>query len=135
MALAGVVQHLDYQGHETLVHLDTGSTPALVADLESPRPRQPGRTRGNTGPGMLTRIKDRALAHITAPVVEPDPPQELPRRRAISTGDLIVRMGTDRRLRTGAQVPLLVDVTHLYVFDQLGRRIFPAPARVPGLDI
>ena len=40
----------------------------------------------------------------------------------------------DLRLRTGAQVPLLVDLAHLYVFDHHGRRICPAPTDLPGLD-
>lgn len=45
-----------------------------------------------------------------------------------------MRTGPDTRLRTGAQVPLLVDLAHLYVFDHYGRRICPAPADMPGLD-
>jgi multiple sugar transport system ATP-binding protein len=132
VALTGIVQHLDYQGHETLVHLDTGSTPAVVADLESPRQQHPGSGRRTTGPGVLTRIKDRALAQIAAPVAVLDPPKA-PRQRAVSAGDLVVRTGADLRLRTGAQVPLLVDMAQLYFFDQLGRRICPTPAQVPGL--
>ncbi|GGO93189.1 sugar ABC transporter ATP-binding protein [Wenjunlia tyrosinilytica] len=134
IALTGIVQHMEYQGHESLVHLDTGSTPAVVADLESPRPQSPGRGRANTGPGILTRIKDRALAQIAAPVAVLDPPQP-PRERSVSAGDFVVRSWPDLRLRTGAQVPLLMDLAHLYVFDHLGRRICPAPADLPGLEV
>ncbi|MCD9900174.1 hypothetical protein LUR56_08920 [Streptomyces sp. MT29] len=46
----------------------------------------------------------------------------------------MVRTGPDLRLRTGGQVPLLVDLAHLYVFDHYGRRICPLPQDVPGLD-
>jgi multiple sugar transport system ATP-binding protein len=32
------------------------------------------------------------------------------------------------------QVPLLVDLAHLFVFDQHGDRICPHPARLPDLE-
>ncbi|MYX45170.1 ATP-binding cassette domain-containing protein, partial [Streptomyces sp. SID89] len=34
--LTGLVEHLEFQGHEVLVHFDTGSRPAVVPDLEAP---------------------------------------------------------------------------------------------------
>ncbi len=49
-------------------------------------------------------------------------------------GDLIVRTTPDIRLRHGMQVPLLVDLAHLFVFDQHGQRICPRPDRLPGLE-
>ena len=49
-------------------------------------------------------------------------------------GDLIVRTTPDIRLRHGMQVPLLVDLAHLFVFDRQGERICPNPARLPGLE-
>ncbi|MBC7274428.1 MAG: sugar ABC transporter ATP-binding protein, partial [Streptomyces sp.] len=49
-------------------------------------------------------------------------------------GDLIVRTTPDIGLRHGMQVPLLVDLAHLFVFDQHGERICPAPARLPDLE-
>jgi multiple sugar transport system ATP-binding protein len=48
-------------------------------------------------------------------------------------GDLIVRTTPDLALRHGMQVPLLVDLAHLFVFDQQGDRICPHPARLPDL--
>lgn len=39
------------------------------------------------------------------------------------------------RLRIGGQVPLLIDLAHLYVFDHHGRRICPLPKEIPGLDV
>lgn len=134
IALTGIVQHVEYQGHEALLHLDTGSTPAPVADLESPRPQDAGHLRRSPGRGTLTRLTARALARIAAPSAVVEPP-EPPRKRAISAGDFVVRAGADLRLRTGTQVPLLVDLAQLYVFDQLGRRVCPAPAHPPGLEV
>lgn len=37
VALSGIVEHVEYQGHEALVHLNTGSQPAVVPELESAR--------------------------------------------------------------------------------------------------
>ncbi|MFJ9033314.1 ABC transporter ATP-binding protein [Streptomyces sp. NPDC102274] len=139
VALSGIVEHMEYQGHEALVHLDIGSRPAVVADLESPRPKSPVRRRGRSGPGMLERLKERAIGRVSGPVVvldDPEPPRPAtysPERSAIAASDLVVRTGPDMRLRTGAQVPLLVDLAHLYVFDDNGRRICPAPRDMPGL--
>jgi multiple sugar transport system ATP-binding protein len=48
-------------------------------------------------------------------------------------GDLVVRTTPDLRLRHGMQVPLLVDLAHLFVFDQHGQRVCPAPAYQPDL--
>ncbi|WP_405678746.1 ABC transporter ATP-binding protein [Streptomyces sp. NBC_01511] len=151
VALSGIVEHMEYQGHEALVHLNTGSRPAVVPDLESARPRTaPRRRRG--GPGVLERLRERAAArvpgrvpgNVSGPVVVLDDPEPAapapcapytPDSPAITSSDLVVRTGPDMRLRTGAQVPLLVDVAHLYVFDHYGRRICPAPMDMPGLDV
>ncbi|ATW47746.1 ABC transporter ATP-binding protein [Streptomyces xantholiticus] len=136
VALTGIVEHTEYQGHETLVHFNTGSRPAVVADLESPRPQAPLRRRRNTGPGVLTRLKDRAIAQVAGQVAVLDEPDPAPvrERQTADPSDLVVRTGPDLRLRSGAQVPLLVDLAHLYVFDHQGRRICPAPMDLPGLD-
>ncbi|MEV6406557.1 ABC transporter ATP-binding protein [Streptomyces bobili] len=132
--LTGIVQHLEFQGHETLVHLSTGSTPAVIHDLESPRPPHSGLGQGSDGPKMLARLKQRVISRIAAPVAGGASP-ELPRERAaVSAGDFVVRAGADLRLRTGAQVPLLVDMARLYVFDHLGHRICPMPTHQPGLE-
>ncbi|MFK4226938.1 ABC transporter ATP-binding protein [Streptomyces sp. NPDC019890] len=140
VALTGIVEHMEYQGHEALVHFNTGSQPAVVADLESPRPAASvRRRRSRSGPSVLARLRERAVAHVSGPVVALDDPE--PRagtiateRPSVAASDLVVRTGPDVRLRTGAQVPLLVDLAHLYVFDHHGRRICPAPTDLPGLD-
>lgn len=90
---------------------------------------------------MLERIRERAAGHVSGPVVVLDDPEAAepaaysPDGPAITASDQVVRTSPDMRLRTGAQVPLLVDLAHLYVFDHQGRRICPAPRDLPGLDV
>ncbi|MEW2159767.1 ABC transporter ATP-binding protein [Streptomyces sp. NPDC007189] len=139
VALTGLVEHLEFQGHEMLVHFNTGSRPAVVPELEAPRPAaRPVRRRRREGPNVLDRLLERAGARRPGPVAtlehpadagpDPAPPEgRLP-------GDLVVRTTPDLRLHHGMQVPLLVDLAHLFVFDQHGDRICPSPDRLPDLD-
>ncbi|MGX1253716.1 ABC-type sugar transport system ATPase subunit [Streptomyces ambofaciens] len=136
--LTGLVEHVEFQGHEVLVHFNTGSQPAVVPDLEAPRPlARPARRRRRDGT-VLDRLRERAGALRAGPVVvmdepeEPEPAVAPPDGRL--PGDLIVRTTPDIDLRHGMQVPLLVDLAHLFVFDQHGDRICPAPARLPDLE-
>ncbi|MFE0821313.1 ABC transporter ATP-binding protein [Streptomyces sp. NPDC058847] len=139
--LTGLVEHVEFQGHEVLVHFDTGSHPAVVPDLEAPRPAaRPARRRRGDGT-VLERLKERAGALRAGPVVVMDEPLSDPGSEpAVAApdgrlpGDLIVRTTPDIDLRHGMQVPLLVDLAHLFVFDQHGDRICPAPARLPDLE-
>jgi multiple sugar transport system ATP-binding protein len=141
VAISGLVEHVEFQGHEVFVHFNTGSRPALVPDLESPRPaRQSGRRRRDGGT-VLGRLRERAGARRAGPVVVLDPPSgeepDLPGRTPPEgrlPGDLVVRTTPDIELRHGMQIPLLVDLAHLFVFDRSGERICPAPARLPDLD-
>ncbi|MFF6812719.1 ABC transporter ATP-binding protein [Streptomyces sp. NPDC012403] len=139
VALTGLVEHLEFQGHEVLVHFDTGSRPAVVPDLEAPRPRpeRPARRRRRGGT-VLHRLRERAGALSTGPAAAPAPPGQPDPAPASAEprvpGDLIVRTTPDIRLRHGMQVPLLVDLAHLFVFDQNGERICPNPARLPDLE-
>ncbi|MFD8523316.1 ABC transporter ATP-binding protein [Streptomyces capillispiralis] len=139
VVLTGLVEHLEFQGHEVLVHFDTGSRPAVVPELEAPRPRpgRPARRRRREGT-VLGRLRERAGALRAGPVVAlDDPEQDGPQPAAAEPrvpGDLIVRTTPDIRLRHGMQVPLLVDLAHLFVFDRNGERICPNPARLPDLE-
>ncbi|MFI2377669.1 ABC transporter ATP-binding protein [Streptomyces sp. NPDC018964] len=138
VALTGLVEHLEFQGHEVLVHFDTGSRPAVVPDLEAPRPRpeRPARRRRREGT-VLHRLRERAGALRAGPVATLDPPDQASDSTSTEPrvpGDLIVRTTPDIRLRYGMQVPLLVDLAHLFVFDQQGERICPNPARLPDLE-
>ncbi|MGI5192504.1 ABC transporter ATP-binding protein [Streptomyces sp. CA-288835] len=140
VAISGLVEHLEFQGHEVLVHFNTGSQPAFVPDLEAPYPVRAARRRRRDGT-VLDRIWGRAGALRAGPVVVLDEPDdERPDLAAPAAqenrlpGDLVVRTTPDIELRLGMQVPLLVDLAHLFVFDQHGERISPAPARLPDLD-
>lgn len=138
--LTGLVEHVEFQGHEILVHFNTGSKPAVVPDLEAPRPgSHPSRRRRRAGgPTVLGRLRDRAGALRAGPVVVMDDPGDGDAAggatEARLPGDLVVRTTPDLELRHGMQVPLLVDIAHLFVFDQHGERICPAPARLPDLE-
>jgi multiple sugar transport system ATP-binding protein len=135
--ISGLVEHVEYQGHEVLVHFNTGSEPAVVPELEAPRPQPPGRRRRDTPMSVLGRLRERAGSLRAGPVVVLDRDGEAyePRQERLpaATGDLVVRTTPDFDLRHGMQVPLLVDIGHLFVFDQYGERISPAPARLPDL--
>ncbi|EST21906.1 ABC transporter ATP-binding protein [Streptomyces roseochromogenus] len=139
VAITGLVEHVEFQGHEILVHFTTGSRPAVVPDLEAPRPAdRPPRRRRREGPTVLDRLRERAGAWRAGPVVvlahpgDAEPGDTPPEGRL--PGDLVVRTTPDLRLRHGMQVPLLVDLAHLFVFDQQGDRICPSPDRLPDLD-
>ncbi|MEU9168157.1 ABC transporter ATP-binding protein [Streptomyces sp. NPDC048420] len=136
MPITGLVEHVEFQGHEVLVHFNTGSRPAFVPDLEAPRPApRPARRRRREGT-VLDRLRERAGSLRAGPVVvledppDPEPPVADPRL----PGDLVVRTTPDIDLRRGLQVPLLVDISHLFVFDQHGERICPSPDHLPDLD-
>ncbi|MEV6010666.1 ABC transporter ATP-binding protein [Streptomyces sp. NPDC051976] len=157
VVLSGIVEHVEYQGHESLVHLNTGSRPAVVPELEAPRPK-PSATRSAArraanGSGGIGKLAQKAARRIQASVMERDSGPEVPPRPThapgqapvsvmerpagapeTQTGDLVVRTGPDIRVRRGDRVPLLVDLAHLYVFDHEGRRICPAPAQQPRLE-
>ncbi|MEW5355568.1 ABC transporter ATP-binding protein [Streptomyces sp. 16-176A] len=142
--LTGLVEHLEFQGHEVLVHFDTGSRPAVVPDLEAPRPaRRPARRRRRDGGTALEWLRERAgalragssvaLLDRAAEAGAPGGPDAPVAPEPRLPGDLVVRTTPDLRLRHGMQVPLLVDLAHLFVFDQHGERICPAPDRLPDL--
>ncbi|MBD2818999.1 hypothetical protein ID867_22505 [Streptomyces parvulus] len=76
MLLTGLVEHVEFQGHEVLVHFDTGSRPAVVPDLEAPRPAaRPARRRRGDGT-VLDRLRERAGALRAGPVVVLDEADE-----------------------------------------------------------
>ncbi len=91
-------------------------------------------------PGVLDRLRERAGSLRAGPVVVLDRPPEheggadpaQPEGRL--PGDLVVRTTPDIALRHGMQVPLLVDLAHLFVFDRHGDRICPSPSRLPDLE-
>ncbi|MEU3276489.1 ABC transporter ATP-binding protein [Streptomyces antibioticus] len=138
--ITGLVEHVEFQGHEVLVHFNTGSGPAVVPELEAPRPAPRPARRHREG-GFLDRLRERAGGRRAGPAVAEAPGghRPMPESQDVSPdgripGDLVVRTTPDFVLRYGMQVPLLVDTAHLYVFDQHGDRVSPAPARLPDLE-
>ncbi|WP_435128480.1 ABC transporter ATP-binding protein [Actinacidiphila sp. bgisy144] len=153
VVISGIVEHVEYQGHESLVHLDTGSRPAIVPELEAPRPapaartggrRAAGGSAGGSAGGGLGKLAQKAARRLqgslpaardngagTSQAAVIDRPPASPETQ---TGDLVVRTGPDIQVRRGDRVPLLVDLAHLYVFDGDGNRICPAPAHQPRLE-
>jgi multiple sugar transport system ATP-binding protein len=138
--MTGLVRHLEFQGHEVLVHFDTGSSPAVIPQLEAARPDRPARRRRREGT-VLDRLLERtATFRSGGSVAVLDNPADTQADAFAPTaetgrlfGDLVVRTTPDLRLRHGMQVPLLVDLAHLFVFDQHGQRVCPAPAHQSDL--
>ncbi|MCX5389096.1 ABC transporter ATP-binding protein [Streptomyces sp. NBC_00094] len=130
----GVVEHVEYQGHEGLVHVRTGARPALVPALEAARHRDVHSGRAGRAPGAMRRLRTYAREWKHGPrtdssasvsgtrptLTSPDSPQ-------LPTADLVVRTNAEFDIRVGTRVPLLIDLDRLYVFDHQGRRICPAP--------
>ncbi len=94
VAISGLVEHVEFQGHEVLVHFNTGSRPAVVPELEAPRPARPVRRRRREG-SVLGRLRERAGALRAGPVVALDPSVEAVADHAPPEGrlpgDLVVR--------------------------------------------
>ncbi|UED86907.1 ABC transporter ATP-binding protein [Streptomyces profundus] len=141
--LNGVVQHVEFQGHESLVHVSTGARPARVEGLEAPRPparrSRVGRRSRLGGSGGLGRLLGRQRTPAGSPrePAEPrDQESEGPPATAAGriTDGLVVRIPADAQPRLGERVPLLVDLNQMYVFDEDGRRICPASPRSPSLQ-
>ncbi|MDN0195977.1 ABC transporter ATP-binding protein [Streptomyces sp. S.PNR 29] len=136
--ITGLVEHLEYQGHEVLVHFDTGSRPAVVPELEAPHAASRADRRRRREGTVLNRLRERAGSLRSGPVATLEHPADTVRAPAPPEGrlpgDLIVRTTPDIDLRHGMQVPLLVDLAHLFVFDQHGERVCPTPDRLPDLE-
>ncbi|MDT0269310.1 ABC transporter ATP-binding protein [Streptomyces sp. DSM 44915] len=139
--LNGVVQHVEFQGHESLVHVSTGARPARVEGLESPRPPTRGGSRAARrarGANPLRQLVGRVLGRPAADQEPAEPPAEgqqhpgqppAPTAAGRISDGLVVRTGADVHPRLGERVPLLIDLDQMYVFDEDGRRICPAPLR------
>ncbi|MEO3975403.1 ABC transporter ATP-binding protein [Streptomyces sp. CAU 1734] len=94
-------------------------------------------------PGMLTRLRERAVSRFRGPAApgHPSPPPSYdpyasydPDALPAGAGELVVRARPDLWLQAGSHVPLLVDLAQLYVFDHHGRRVCPAPADLLAVD-
>jgi multiple sugar transport system ATP-binding protein len=134
----GVVDHVEFQGHESLVHVNIGARGADVAGLESARrPKQRRVARQNPLFRLLGNRGEQDAAGGAVSTMEA-PPELLPGEpagdpAARMAGNLVLRAGADVQPRPGESVPVLIDLEQLYVFDALGDRVCPAPAHAPAL--
>lgn len=111
VAISGLVEHVEFQGHEVLVHFNTGSRPAVVPDLEAPRPVRPVRRRRREG-SLLDRLRDRRAGLRAGPVVDLDDPadagagrdDEMPPEGRLP-GDLVVRTTPTSTSGTACRYP------------------------------
>ncbi|WP_336320512.1 ABC transporter ATP-binding protein [Streptomyces lavendofoliae] len=130
--LTGIVEHVEFQGHETLLHLTVGGRPADVPDQPVPEPT-PRPARGSAA-GLARRLTRRA-AGLSPWRRRTSAPQHPP-ATAVPTGargELVVRAGNGGFPQRGRHLPLLVDVRSLLVFDALGERVSPDPTHIPDL--
>ncbi|MEW2127918.1 ABC transporter ATP-binding protein [Streptomyces sp. NPDC007259] len=129
--LTGIVEHVEFQGHEALLHLSLGGQQAEVPAQPTAQPPVPMRRWNATSlvHRALRRRKITHRHHSTAGTGQF--PTPAPSRNGI--GELIVRDEPSTPHRRGQHVPLLVDVRSLLVFDAHGERISPDPTQTPQL--
>lgn len=141
--LTGMVEHVDYQGHESLVHLNTRARRVVVPELETSRPSAAPTAavshRGHRRPHEIGKLMHKASRWVpgmrSAPVGSLLPVLAGDRSPAKDSAvDLVVRADPKMPVHPGQIVPLLVDLAQLFVFDREGRRICPAPSEVPRLE-
>lgn len=131
--LTGVVEHIEFQGHEALLHLSLGGRQADVPPQPLPQERHkpPRNTTADLTRRLLHRVRTAKATRSTHE--KHQKPQNISKPKRSGIGELIVRTtpGTPHRRRQ--HIPLLVDVRSLLVFDEHGDRISPAPARTPDI--
>ncbi|CAM5308994.1 ABC transporter ATP-binding protein [Streptomyces griseomycini] len=130
-ALTAIIEHVEFQGHETLLHLSLGGRPADV-------PPQPLHDTPKPTRSITSSLVHRLLHHTSLPSkqrITADSPVTLPHAEPPSTrtGELVIRAGSGTNHRRGQHLPLLVDVRNLLVFNHQGERVSPDPTHIPDL--
>lgn len=123
--LTAVVNHVEYQGHEHLLHVTVGAQPADVPRTEDDSPDEPQATDNSLATALrstISRLRGN-LPHRPAPASPTAPP--LPEH--YGAGELILRARQQANYQRGERVLLLVDIRALMLFDAQGHRIFPHP--------
>ncbi|MEU4800571.1 ABC transporter ATP-binding protein [Streptomyces sp. NPDC023327] len=122
--LTAVVNHVEYQGHEDLLHVTVGAQPADVPRAEDAR-EEPQATDNSFATALRSTIRRLrgTLPHRPAPTSRTAP--SLPEH--YGAGELILRARQEANYRRGDRVLLLVDIRALLLFDAQGHRIFPHP--------
>ncbi|MEV0123097.1 ABC transporter ATP-binding protein [Streptomyces sp. NPDC050703] len=125
--LSATVTHVEYQGHESLLHVTVG---AVTAD--PPRTAFDHEDRNETG-NMLSAAARTLLSRVrsTRPAPSPvtaEPAPPLPQH--YQGGELVLRAPQGVSHSLGDRLPLLVDIRSLMLFDGTGHRVFPHPTHV-----
>lgn len=130
--LTGIVEHVEFQGHEALLHLSLGGEQAEVPPQPSALTQHPETRRSATA--LMQRVLRRSGAfnrRQLSPLAPRQFPTPAPARSGI--GELVVRDEPGTAHRRGQHLPLLVDVRNLLVFDAHGERISPDATQTPEL--
>ncbi|MCX2970109.1 MULTISPECIES: ABC transporter ATP-binding protein [Streptomyces] len=122
--LTATVTHVEYQGHEILLHVTIGARTADVPHTTSVHDERHrlGNPLTRAVRTTISRVRG-ALPHHPSPPPQPAPP--LPDH--YSVGELVLRARHRARSRPGDRVTLLVDMRALMLFSAQGQRIFPHP--------
>ncbi|MFE6332011.1 ABC transporter ATP-binding protein [Streptomyces sp. NPDC057806] len=124
--LTAEVTHVEYQGHEALLHVTVGARSAEVPRTASVQHEQQGHGRPllEAVRSTVHRIRG-SLPHRPLPPSPPAPP--LPDHYGV--GELVLRARQATGCRPGDRIPLLVDLRALMLFDAQGQRVFPHPTQ------
>ncbi|MGW0549598.1 ATP-binding cassette domain-containing protein [Streptomyces altiplanensis] len=131
-AVTGVVELVEFQGHESLLHLSLGGQRADVPPQLLPP--DTGRPVGGITTGLLQHLRRHTTALLSRGRTAADHPHRstpAPERKSI--GELVIRAVPGTAYRRGQHLPLLIDVRNLLVFDEYGERISPDPTQAPDL--
>jgi multiple sugar transport system ATP-binding protein len=131
-ALTGIVEHVEFQGHETLLHLTVGGQPADVPDqaVSGPSPRPIHRGTAGLARHLIQRAANLSFRQHRPPGPHTPPATAVP---FSVRGELVVRAGNGSFHQRGQHLPLLIDVRNLFVFDARGERVSPDPTHLPDL--
>ncbi|WP_326657360.1 ABC transporter ATP-binding protein [Streptomyces sp. NBC_00385] len=130
--LTGIVEHVEFQGHEALLHLSLGGQQADVPP--QPSALAPHLQKRWSATALIQRVLRRTGLFNRRPLSPPGPdhfPTPAPIRSGI--GELVVRDEPSAPHRRGQHLPLLVDVRNLLIFDDHGERVSPDPTQTPEL--
>jgi multiple sugar transport system ATP-binding protein len=128
--LHAMVTHVEHQGHETLLHVTTGSRHADVPH-PSPADDQPQHQK-HVLPQLLHHIGARLRGALQQR--SPAPPRPAPALPDdYGVGELVLRAQQGLHCRPGDRFTLLVDMRALMLFDAHGNRVFPRPLHRPEL--
>ncbi|MBJ6628783.1 ABC transporter ATP-binding protein [Streptomyces sp. I4(2020)] len=125
--LTATVTHVEYQGHETLLHVTVG---ALTAD--PPRTVFDHEDLNDTGSPLTSAVRT-LLSRVRKPqsnqplhTAQAAPP--LPQHYQV--GELVLRARQGTNYSVGDLLPVLVDMRALMLFDAKGHRVFPHPTHL-----